>query len=569
MKPILARARSWCAWLYLLPARHPLAAPIALALFFSAATALARPGGGQSYSGGGSSRSGGSSSGSSSGSGGGGGSSGNFLVDLLIDILFEILAYLLWELVKLLFELTIKYPTIMLPLYAGIILITVIVVYRARWLKALGWSSSHGFGYLDRLDGWRWMQSWDRDGALALSIPTERVVERGPSGAECTLRQELSGDEQFSSLLFADFAQGLYAALHGARGQRRLDHLAPYLSPSARGTLEALSPGVTEVRGVVVGMLAFEPSCRSTPGVVYAQLRIKANYTEVREGGPPVSYFTEESWLFSRKEGVQTRKREGAHTFGCPGCGGPLDRAYQGRCARCGQAVENGDFDWVVSQITVHEREVRRHLLGATVEEVGTTDRTVVDPSVDREWSALRQRDPAVTEAALAGRIAAVFDALQVAWSTQQWSKARAFVSDATFESMRYWLEMYKAAGQRNVTDGAKLRRLELVRVWRDGHLDALTVRVFASSLDYTIKEPGGQLVTGSKSERRRYTEYWTFIRSRSAHGAPRAEPICPRCGAELNVSMAGDCTYCRAHVVTGEFDWVLSRIEQDEEYRG
>jgi len=28
---------------------------------------------------------------------------------------------------------------------------------------------------------------------------------------------------------------------------------------------------------------------------------------------------------------------------------------------------------------------------------------------------------------------------------------------------------------------------------------------------------------------------------------------------------MAGVCEYCRSKIVAGEFDWVLSRIEQDE----
>ena len=31
---------------------------------------------------------------------------------------------------------------------------------------------------------------------------------------------------------------------------------------------------------------------------------------------------------------------------------------------------------------------------------------------------------------------------------------------------------------------------------------------------------------------------------------------------------MAGSCDFCQAHVTSGEFDWVLSRIEQDESYR-
>jgi hypothetical protein len=35
---------------------------------------------------------------------------------------------------------------------------------------------------------------------------------------------------------------------------------------------------------------------------------------------------------------------------------------------------------------------------------------------------------------------------------------------------------------------------------------------------------------------------------------------------------MAGNCRACRAcraHVTSGEFDWVLSKIEQDESYAG
>jgi hypothetical protein len=32
---------------------------------------------------------------------------------------------------------------------------------------------------------------------------------------------------------------------------------------------------------------------------------------------------------------------------------------------------------------------------------------------------------------------------------------------------------------------------------------------------------------------------------------------------------MAGECEYCAARVTTGDFDWVLSRIEQDETYQG
>ena len=45
-------------------------------------------------------------------------------------------------------------------------------------------------------------------------------------------------------------------------------------------------------------------------------------------------------------------------------------------------------------------------------------------------------------------------------------------------------------------------------------------------------------------------------------------DPSCPNCGASLDINMTGHCAYCKAKVTSGEFDWVLSRIEQDEVYR-
>ena len=43
----------------------------------------------------------------------------------------------------------------------------------------------------------------------------------------------------------------------------------------------------------------------------------------------------------------------------------------------------------------------------------------------------------------------------------------------------------------------------------------------------------------------------------------------CPNCGALLKINMAGVCEYCNGKLSSGAFDWVLSRIEQDEAYTG
>ena len=133
---------------------------------------------------------------------------------------------------------------------------------------------------------------------------------------------------------------------------------------------------------------------------------------------------------------------------------------------------------------------------------------------------------------------------------------------------MYYWIDLYTQEKCRNVTESTQILRIDLANVTSDAHFDAITLRVFASGLDYTISD-NGKLLSGHRSRPRTYSEYWTLIRGTARRGAPRTDPACPHCGAPLKIGMAGQCEYCRVKVTSGDFDWVLSRIEQDEAYGG
>ena len=61
----------------------------------------------------------------------------------------------------------------------------------------------------------------------------------------------------------------------------------------------------------------------------------------------------------------------------------------------------------------------------------------------------------------------------------------------------------------------------------------------------------------------------WTLIRGAGVRGAPRTDATCPNCGAPLVTNMAGECDHCGAKLTRGDFDWVLSKIEQDDSYTG
>ena len=113
------------------------------------------------------------------------------------------------------------------------------------------------------------------------------------------------------------------------------------------------------------------------------------------------------------------------------------------------------------------------------------------------------------------------------------------------------------------------MERMLLVKVVRDRHFDAVTFRLWATGLDYTVDIGSSRVVGGSATRERAYSEYWTLIRGTKARGAPRQEAVCPNCAAPLQTSMAGVCAHCSQHVTSGEFDFVLSKIEQDDSYAG
>jgi hypothetical protein len=101
-----------------------------------------------------------------------------------------------------------------------------------------------------------------------------------------------------------------------------------------------------------------------------------------------------------------------------------------------------------------------------------------------------------------------------------------------------------------------------------DAFYDAITVRIYAHMIDYTT-DASGKVLSGNARSPRSFTEYWTFIRRRDARSSDKQNDQCPNCAAPLKINMAGICQYCGGKISSGDFDWVLSRIEQDESYQG
>jgi uncharacterized Zn finger protein (UPF0148 family) len=384
------------------------------------------------------------------------------------------------------------------------------------------------------------------------------------------LEQLRQVDANFSLVLLDDFLYALYAQAQTLRGGAQLGRLSAFLKLPARQALEALGP-VREVNSIVVGAMRFlsVSGLAANSTTVDLEIEFETNYTEVRPDGTSQSYYASESWMVSRDKAVMSRTPDRVRVFMCPNCGGPLDAMDGGSCHYCQATVDTGRFDWVVERITVNSRETRGPMLTADTREQGTRLESIIDERVPARYEELTARDPQFSWPAFQARVGLIFRQTQVAWSNRDWTAVRPFVSDNFFQTLGYWIDAYRREGLRNITEDARIEGMELARITADRFYDAITIRLSASSKDFTVRDVDGAIVSGSRSRTRSYTEYWTLIRSSGQRGAARTDPSCPSCGAPLAVEMAGTCRYCSAKVSSGQFDWVLSRIEQDEVYQG
>ena len=499
-------------------------APIVFAVGASAfaAEALARVGGGQSYGGGG-------------GSGGGGGGGG---IGALIYLLIR---FLLW--------LTIEYPVIGIPV--DLIVIGAIVYWFMRPSKpSVTIASSSGI-------------------AAGAARASQQDIQR----AFTQLRRF---DPNFSEIIFTDFCYALYGRAHDARGHGKaaLNLLSPYLSDQARVSLLKLNPpNLKAAQGIIVGaMQVVDLRGLNTP-LIEVTIEFEANYTEFtpRQGDPrgEMSYYVRERWQLERKRDVLSPTPEQATALHCPRCGGPLQKDTVGACAFCGTKIESGEFQWYVRSISTLSREAKGPLLTSDVPEVGTEYRTITQPNFAVVRAGFEQNNPTFSWADFQARARLIFNELQSAWSTLNWERARPHETDNLFQMHRYWIEAYQRQGLRNALDQCRITAMQPVKIKADAFYNAVTLRIFAEGYDYTI-DTSGRVVAGSNRNLRRWSEYWTFIRNSKAKPAPtRADLNCPNCGAPLKVNATGICEFCGGKITSGEFDWVLSRIEQDESYGG
>jgi predicted lipid-binding transport protein (Tim44 family) len=316
------------------------------------------------------------------------------------------------------------------------------------------------------------------------------------------------------------------------------------------------------VRGMQVPLVT-----RSEAGdVIQVHFDFVAAVHTVDEGtGKLVSGTTEdqrlgELWTFQRSPSARTVISGGATASKCPNCGALLKLNDDGVCDYCKADITSGKYDWVATRI---DGDWFRG--ASTAAAFGAAE---LDASTG--MATIQAEDPTFDPEAFRGRVQQAFLALQNAWQERDLTSSRPFMSPGLYLGWSSQVQQLIELHKKNVLEGLRVDGIDVVKVVHGRALDDVAVRVTATCADYEVDEQTGRLIFGSKTPSR-FVEYWTFQRSVGVRTTDRSilDRVCPNCGAPLEINQVGECRFCRAAVTSGRFDWVLSRIEQEDEYAG
>ena len=340
--------------------------------------------------------------------------------------------------------------------------------------------------------------------------------------------------------LFAQISQGLK--------QRQAQH--------RHELLESLN--VRQVHVIHADLNAQQQSLLVHFDLVYRGKTVDDNQRVVADEGQDARHG--ERWMFVRAAAATTPVSGGVTASRCPACGAELRLNLDGSCAHCKASVTNGTVDWVVAAVQ------NASFIGHYVDGLsGNAAATVADGITQ-----LKAADANFSIDAFCQRAATGFTALQDAWCKQNLDAGRAFLSPGAYFAWRSQLETMAAEGRRNVMDQLQVLRIDPVRIVHGQVFDDLTVRITARCADYEIDQ-SNRVVFGDRTARP-FSEEWTFQRSVgvASSGKPGTlENTCPRCGAPVQLTQVGECRFCKAAVTSGKFDWVVSRIEQEDDDDG
>ena len=187
-----------------------------------------------------------------------------------------------------------------------------------------------------------------------------------------------------------------------------------------------------------------------------------------------------------------------------------------------------------------------------------------IEQALWEEVAEITAHDPAFDIRRFADSTTTAFLKLQRSFAAQDAGAARGILATPLWEQARMQIEEYRRNGRRNVQEQLQIQQVRFLGAHSRNDYDTVGLRVFTATIDYDV-DTTGAIVRGDKVLHPVAVDVLAE-RSSSATTRPDGGTMherCPNCGAGLQLEWDGSCRFCKSDVMSGAYDWVISKIIQ------
>ena len=237
-----------------------------------------------------------------------------------------------------------------------------------------------------------------------------------------------------------------------------------------------------------------------------------------------------EYWSFIRRRDHKPGK-DIYHSNLCPQCNAPLDPKMMAdaRCNYCGSYINNGEFDWVLSEIT------QENDYSQSAPAVLSADPSAADPTFSVQM--------------LEDKASNAFTQILIASATGDAKALRRFSTDEEFEKLRS-----NIASEKTIFNRLFLNSVVTRQVSAENGMFSATVDIRYTFSQITNGEDGGEMVLD---------QTMTLVHRPSSNVAKGSiyANACPTCGAPQKDSLSHVCAYCGAIMNDITREWLVGDL--------
>ncbi len=175
-----------------------------------------------------------------------------------------------------------------------------------------------------------------------------------------------------------------------------------------------------------------------------------------------------------------------------------------------------------------------------------------------------KQIDTGFDEEKFKSDVGDMYVKFQQSWQKKDMRDLREYLTDEFYAQVEGNLRNYIRNNQTNMIENINVDNVQIKGWKHDNTNDVIIAELRTEITDYVIDDVSGNVVRGSKTNRRVMEYEWSLVRKSGiiTEDAAESDKVCPNCGAPLTLNAANECEYCGSIITTEAHNWAVSSIK-------